>query len=47
MLLQDPEVDGLAVLGDVIWDPYTYDDPGGWTELWRRLRLHFALGQVF
>jgi outer membrane translocation and assembly module TamA len=47
MLLQDQGAAGLVRLGDVIWAPHTHDDPGGWTELWRRLQIHLAVGQPF
>lgn len=34
-------------LGDVRYDPFTYDDPGFLREAWRRMQLHFAVGQAF
>lgn len=34
-------------LGTVRYDPYAYDDPGFLREVWRRLQLHFAVGQAF
>ncbi len=31
----------------VLYDPFTYDDPTALTELWRRLRLQFSIGEAF
>ena len=31
----------------VIYDPVGYDDPSLFTEIFRRLRIHFAIGQAF
>lgn len=41
--------DGSIVEVDapVRYDPYTYDDPSALTELWRRLRLQFSIGEAF
>jgi outer membrane protein assembly factor BamA len=47
LLLQDEDGAGLIPLGDVRWAPHTHDHPGAWTELWRRLQLHLAVGQPF
>jgi hypothetical protein len=38
---------GLAFLGEVTWDPYTFDDPSTLREVWRRLRVGVAMGQPF
>jgi hypothetical protein len=37
----------VALLGLARWDPYTWDQPGGWTEWRRRLRFWLAVGQPF
>jgi outer membrane translocation and assembly module TamA len=47
LLIQDENGAGLIPLGDVRWAPHTHDHPGPWTELWRRLQLHLAVGQPF
>ena len=31
----------------VSYDPFTYDDPSTLTEIWRRLRLQFSIGEAF
>jgi translocation and assembly module TamA len=38
---------GLLFLGDVTWDPYTFDDPSTLREVWRRIRIGVAMGQPF
>ena len=46
--LRSAIADGEIVdLGDVRYDPYTYDDPGLLREVLRRLQLHVAIGQAF
>ena len=41
-------VDGeILHLGDVRYDPFAHDDPGALREAWRRMQLHFAIGQAF
>lgn len=43
-----PTVDGeIQDLGMVRYDPFTHDGPGLARELWRRMQLHFAIGQAF
>jgi outer membrane protein assembly factor BamA len=34
-------------LGEVIHDPFTFDDPGRGRELWRRLQFQFSMGTPF
>jgi outer membrane protein assembly complex protein YaeT len=31
----------------VSYDPFTWDDPSALTELWRRLRIQFSIGEAF
>ena len=31
----------------VLYDPFTWDDPSALTQLWRRLRLQFSIGEAF
>lgn len=31
----------------VLFDPYTFDGKGGFTEFWRRLQLHISIGEAF
>ena len=31
----------------VLYDPFTWDDPSALTELWRRLRIQFSIGEAF
>ena len=41
-------IDGEIIdLGDVRYDPFAHDDPGALREVWRRMQLHFAIGQAF
>lgn len=47
LLTRDPDTGDLVILGDVVYDPYRWDDPDFFTELWRRLQLQVAIGQPF
>ncbi len=47
LFTRDPETGDLVILGDVVYDPYEWDDPGFFSELWRRLQLQVAIGQPF
>lgn len=47
LLVRDPVTDQLIFLGDVIYDPFTFDDPSALTEFWRRLQLQVSIGQPF
>lgn len=47
LLVRDPATDELVILGNVTYDPYTFDRPGWLTEFWRRLQLQVAIGQPF
>jgi outer membrane protein insertion porin family/translocation and assembly module TamA len=47
LLVRDPATDQLVFLGDVIYNPFTFDHPSGFTEFWRRLQLQVAIGQPF
>ena len=47
LLVRDPVTDQLVFLGNVTYNPYTYDQPGWLTEFWRRLQLQVAIGQPF
>ncbi len=31
----------------ILFDPFTYDGAGGFTEFWRRLQLHISIGEAF
>ncbi|HEX7120188.1 MAG TPA: POTRA domain-containing protein [Longimicrobiales bacterium] len=46
LLTRDEDGD-LVVLGEVRYAPFTFDDPGFFTELRRRLQLQVAIGQPF
>lgn len=37
----------LLLLGDVLWDPHGYDEPGTVRRFLRRIRLGLAIGQPF
>jgi outer membrane protein assembly factor BamA len=37
----------VIFLGDVTYDPYTFGNPGWFTEFWRRLQFQVAIGQPF
>jgi outer membrane protein assembly complex protein YaeT len=37
----------VEVPDPVPYDPFTYDDPSALTELWRRLRIQFSIGEAF
>ncbi len=43
--LEDGSLDELEL--PVVYDPVGFDDPGLFTEIFRRLRIHFAIGQAF
>lgn len=43
--LEDGSLDELEL--PVVYDPAGFDDPGLFTEIFRRLRIHFAIGQAF
>lgn len=47
LLTRDPETGDILFLGDVVYDPWGWDDPGIWRRVWRRLELHVAIGQAF
>jgi outer membrane protein insertion porin family/translocation and assembly module TamA len=47
LLVRDPLTDELVFLGDVSFNPFTFDHPSGLTEFWRRLQLQVAIGQPF
>lgn len=47
LFTEDPATSELVFLGDVVYDPFGFDDPGALEELWRRLQLHVAIGQPF
>jgi outer membrane protein assembly factor BamA len=47
LLVRDPTTDELVFLGDVVYNPFTFDHPSGFTEFWRRLQLQVAIGQPF
>lgn len=47
LLTRDPETRDILFLGDVVYDPWGWDDPGSWRRFWRRLELHVAIGQAF
>jgi outer membrane protein insertion porin family/translocation and assembly module TamA len=47
LLVRDPVTDELVFLGDVVYNPFTFDNPSGLTEFWRRLQLQVAIGQPF
>jgi outer membrane translocation and assembly module TamA len=46
LLTQGPD-GGVIFLGDVVYDPFGFDDPGPLKEFLRRLQLHVAVGQPF
>jgi outer membrane protein assembly factor BamA len=35
------------VVNPVLYDPFTWDDPSTLTEIWRRLRIQFSIGEAF
>ena len=38
----------LAELADpVLYDPFRFDDPSRWLEIWRRLQVHISIGEAF
>lgn len=43
--LEDGSLDELEL--PVVYDPAGFDDPDLFTEIFRRLRIHFAIGQAF
>ncbi len=45
VVLADGSIQEVA--GRVEYDPFTYDDPSTLTEIWRRLRLQFSIGEAF
>lgn len=47
LLVRDPATDELVFLGEVRYNPFTFDDPGWFTEFWRRLQFQLAVGQPF
>ncbi len=47
LLVRDPLTDQLVLLGEVVYNPFTFDDPSWLTEFWRRLQLQVAIGQPF
>lgn len=47
LLVRDPLTDQLIFLGNVTYNPFTFDHPGWLTEFWRRLQLQVAIGQPF
>lgn len=47
LLTRDPETDDLIFLGPARYAPFTFDDPDGLREFWRRLQFHLAIGQPF
>ncbi len=46
-LLADDGLGGVEHVGNVLFDPYTFDNPGFFTEFWRRLQFHVSIGQAF
>jgi outer membrane protein insertion porin family/translocation and assembly module TamA len=47
LLVRDPVTDQLIFLGDVIYNPFTFDHPSAFTEFWRRVQFQLAFGQPF
>lgn len=47
LLVRDTLSDRLVFLGDVTYDPFTFDNPGAFKEFIRRLQLQVAIGQPF
>ena len=43
--LEDGSLDELEL--PVVYDPAGFNDPSLFTEIFRRLRVHFAIGQAF
>jgi outer membrane protein assembly factor BamA len=42
------ETGAIVELDDeVVYDPYAWDDPTFFTELWRRIQLQFSIGEAF
>lgn len=37
----------VEIEGEVEYNPFTYDDPSLVTEVWRRMRLQFSIGEAF
>jgi hypothetical protein len=37
----------VEIEGEVEYNPFTYDDPSLFTEVWRRMRLQFSIGEAF
>ena len=35
------------VVNPVLYDPFTWDDPSTLTEIWRRIRIQFSIGEAF
>jgi hypothetical protein len=46
LLMRDAE-GGYRLIGNVTYDPYTYDDPDAWTRFRRRLQLQLSMGTPF
>jgi outer membrane protein insertion porin family/translocation and assembly module TamA len=46
-VLVDDRDGAVRFAGTARFDPYAWDDPGGWTEFTRRLQLQMAIGQAF
>ena len=45
VVLDDGSIEELEQ--SVLYDPFTWDDPSALTELWRRLRIQFSIGEAF
>jgi translocation and assembly module TamA len=46
LLARNPD-GSYRLLGTAVYDPYTYDAPGAWTEFRRRLQLQLSMGTPF
>lgn len=45
VVLDDGSIE--EVVNPVLYDPFTWDDPSTLTEIWRRLRIQFSIGEAF
>ncbi|MDH3735363.1 MAG: BamA/TamA family outer membrane protein, partial [Gemmatimonadota bacterium] len=37
----------VELANPVLYDPFTYDNPGGLKQFWRRLQIHISIGEAF
>ena len=45
VVLEDGSIE--EVEDPVVYDPFTWDDPSTLTEIWRRMRIQFSIGEAF